>query len=111
MLETIGNQDDTLSFGEVDFQAQALKLNTKIKPNTLILFGGPALGAEAMRDSPTLALDVFCQKFLIWQDAQGKTYLSFNDLFVLAERQEAKKSMALRVINYRLKSMFEAALK
>jgi uncharacterized protein (DUF302 family) len=77
----------------------------------LILFGGPAPGAKAMSEAPTLGLDAFCQKFLLWQDNLGKTHLSFNDLLSLADRQGVNKSIALRVINYRLKSVFEEALK
>lgn len=62
-----------------------------------------------MSDSPTLGLDAFCHKFLLWQDSSGKTHLSFNDLLLIAERQDANKSIALRVINYRLNTLLEAA--
>jgi len=111
VLEAIATQDDAVSFGEVDFQARAFTVGTEIAPNTMILFGGPAPGAKAMSEAPTLGLDAFCQKFLLWQDKSGKTHLSFNDLLLLAERQDTNKSIALRVINYRLESLFEEALK
>ena len=106
----IASQDDTVGFGEVDFQARAKSQGIDIAPNLLILFGGPAPGAKAMTKAPTLGLDGFCQKFLIWQDEQGAVYLSFNDLLVLAERQGVSKSIPLRVINYRLSSVFEDVL-
>lgn len=111
VLAAIASQDDAISFGEVDFQADALALGEVILPNTLILFGGPAPGATAMREAQTLGLDAFCQKFLLWQDESGQTYLSYNDLLYLAERQNVNKSLALRVINYRLNDVFEGALK
>ena len=106
----IQSQDDTVGFGQVDFRARSLELGIIHAPSTLILFGGPAPGAKAMAKSPTLGLDAFCQKFLVWEDDNGQVYLSFNDLLALAERQNAKKLPALRVINYRLNSVFEDAL-
>ena len=108
--EAIESQDDTVGFGQVDFRARALELGIIQAPSTLILFGGPAPGAKAMAKAPTLGLDAFCQKFLVWEDDDGQVYLSFNDLLALAERQDAKKSPALRVINSRLKSVFGEAL-
>ncbi|WP_231871059.1 DUF302 domain-containing protein [Halioglobus sp. HI00S01] len=76
----------------------------------MILFSGPAPGGKAMADAPTLGLDAFCQRFLVWQDGAGKTYLSFNDLTALADRQQVPTSIAIRVIEYRLGSVFGEAL-
>ncbi len=103
-------QDDTVFFGNVDFQANARKLGIEIAPAHMILFGGPGPGGRAMADAPTLGLDAFCQKFLVWEDAQGKVHLSFNDLLALAERQQVKVAPALRVINLRLRKVFTEAL-
>lgn len=106
----IDAQDDTMHFGQVDFQATAAEQEIDIAPSYMILFGGPGPGGKAMVDAPTLGLDGFCQKFLIWQDSKGDTFLSFNDLLALAERQGASKSIALRVINRRLSKTFSDAL-
>ena len=106
----IDSQDDTVRFGVVDFQTGAKQLNIDIPPSHMILFGAPGPGGKAMSGAPTLGLDGFCQKFLVWQDDEGQTYLSFNDLLALAERQEASKSVALRVINFRLNKTFSDAL-
>jgi uncharacterized protein (DUF302 family) len=110
ILEAIASQGDTVSFGSVDFKAQAAEMGVDISPNTIILFGAPEPGAKAMSESPTLGLDAFCQKFLVWQDQSGQVHLSFNDLIAIAERQGVSKSIALRVINYRLNKTFSAAL-
>jgi len=106
----INAQSDTVHFGAVDFRANARELGIEIAPSYLILFGGPAPGGKAMAESPTLGLDGFCQKFLIWEGSSGRISLSFNDLLVLADRQGVKKSLALRVINYRLNKTFGDAL-
>ena len=99
-----------MNFGRINFQQRARSQGITLNPSTLILFGGPGPGAKAMAKSPTLGLDAFCQKFLVWEDDSGQVFLSFNDLLAIAERQNAKKSPALRVINYRLKSVFSEAL-
>ncbi|MEP0201073.1 MAG: DUF302 domain-containing protein [Halioglobus sp.] len=106
----INAQDDTVHFGTVDFQANARDLGSEIAPAYMILFGAPAPGGKAMADAQTLGLDGFCQKFLIWEDSSGRINLSFNDLLALAERQEVQKSLALRVVNYRLNKTFGDAL-
>lgn len=106
----IDAQDDTVHFGVVDFQASAREQGIESPPAVLILFGGPGPGGKAMAKAPTLGLDGFCQKFLVWQDAEGVTHLSFNDLLALAERQQTRKSPALRVINFRLSKVFGEAL-
>lgn len=110
VLKAINSQEDTIIFGVIDFQARALEFGLKIPPTTLILSGAPAPGAKAMRNSPTLGLDAFCQKFLVWEDDRG-THLSFNDLLLLAERQGTNKNFALRVIDFRLKNTFAKALR
>ena len=99
-----------MRFGTFDFQANARQLSIKIAPSYLILFGAPGPGGKAMSDAPTLGLDGFCQKFLVWEDSSGRINVSFNDLLALAERQRVKKAAALRVINYRLKKTFGDAL-
>ena len=79
-------------------------------PALLLLFGGPEPGAKAMADAPTLGPDAFCQKLLLWQDSSGTVQVSYNDLLDVADRQNVKKNFALRVINYRLNSIFSNAL-
>ncbi len=106
----IDAQSDTVYFGEVDFQENAREQGIELPPSYMILFGGPGPGGKAMAGSPTLGLDGFCQKFLIWQDEQGQVHLSFNDLIALARRQDVDVALALRVINFRLNSVFDEAL-
>ncbi len=110
VLEAINSAGDAVVFGEIDFQSQVRDFGVDIRPTSLILFGAPGPGGKAMRDAPTLGLDAFCQKFLIWEDDQQAVHLSFNDLLLVAERQDANKSIALRVIDFRLSRTFSGAL-
>lgn len=106
----IDEQSDTVHFGEVDFTARSKAHGVALDPMLLILFGGPGPGGKAMKKAPTLGLDAFCQKMLIWQDAGGEVHVTFNDLLALADRQQVSGGLPLRVINSRLKKTFSEAL-
>jgi uncharacterized protein (DUF302 family) len=110
ILRAINSQNDTIIFGSIDFQSQVQEFGVDIPPTKLILFGGPSPGAKAMRNAPTLGLDAFCQKLLVWEDDQQVVHISFNDLLRVAERQDVGKSIPLRVIAFRLKQTFTNAL-
>ena len=62
---------------EVDHQANAQSVNMTLRPTRLIIFGNPELGTPLMRSSQTTGIDL-PQKFLVWQDADGSTKISYN---------------------------------
>ena len=109
--KAISSQDDTVSFGLVDYAENAKAHGIVLPRATLVLFGAPAPGAKAMSDAPTLGLDGFCQKLLVWEGAEGAVHVSFNDLLALADRHGVGPSLPLRVISRRLNQTFEAAIR
>ena len=64
-------------FTELDHAAAAEKNGLKLPARTVIFFGNPRGGTPSMQKSPTLAIDVPL-KALVWQDDQGKVWLTFN---------------------------------
>ena len=110
LMEAIDAQSDTVHFGIVDFAERSKEHGVTLPPMRMILFGGPGPGGKAMKAAPTLGLDAFCQKLLIWEDNEGNVRVSFNDLLALADRQQVSGGVALRVINWRLSSTFSDAL-
>jgi uncharacterized protein (DUF302 family) len=48
-----------------------------MRPRTVIVFGNPKLGTPVMIKTPLLAIDV-PPKALVWEDDQGKVWLSYN---------------------------------
>jgi uncharacterized protein (DUF302 family) len=64
-------------FTEIDHAAAARKFGLDIRPRTVIVFGNPKLGTPAMVKTPLLAIDV-PPKALVWEDDQGKVWLSYN---------------------------------
>ena len=64
-------------FTEIDHAAAARKFGFDMRPRTLILFGIPKVGTPAVIKTPLLAIDL-PPKALVWEDDQGKVWLSYN---------------------------------
>lgn len=64
-------------FTTIDHAAAAKKFGLDMRPRTVIVFGNPKLGTPVMVKTPTLAIDV-PPKALVWQDDQGKVWLTYN---------------------------------
>ena len=64
-------------FTEIDHAAAAKKFGLDMRPRTVVVFGNPKLGTPAMVKTPLLAIDV-PPKALVWEDDQGKVWLSYN---------------------------------
>jgi uncharacterized protein (DUF302 family) len=69
----------------VDHQANAAGVGHSLPPTRLILFGNPALGTPLMQGSRTTAIDL-PQKMLVWQDQDGRVFLTYNDPLYLRQR-------------------------
>ena len=110
LMDVIRAESDTVHFATLDFAERARAQGVHLAPMRLILFGAPGPGGQAMSEAPTLGLDAFCQKLLIWEDAGGSVRVTFNDLLALAERQQVSAGIPLRVINRRIRKTFSEAL-
>ena len=64
-------------FTEIDHAAAAKKFGLDMRPRTLILYGNPKVGTPAVVKAPLLAIDL-PPKALVWEDDQGKVWLSYN---------------------------------
>jgi uncharacterized protein (DUF302 family) len=81
--ETVKRLDSVLQsrsltvFARIDHSGEAEKVSMKMHPTQLIIFGSPKGGTPVMVASPTLAMDLPL-KALVWEDAGGKVWLSYN---------------------------------
>ena len=57
----------------------------KMRPTKLLIFGGPKAARPLMLASPTVAIDLPL-KLLVWEEDQGKTWISFNSPDYLKDR-------------------------
>jgi uncharacterized protein (DUF302 family) len=72
-------------FALVDHSGEAEKVGMKMPPTKLLIFGNPKAGTPLMLAAPTSAIDLPL-KILVWQDAQGRVWVSYNSPEYLQER-------------------------
>ena len=111
LKNAILGQGDTVWFGQVDFQKDAVSQGVQIPGSTLLLFGGPKPGGLAMAEFPKLGLDAFCQKLLVYEAPGGSVKIAFNDIVKLAELHYGESNKPQQVINTRLSATCENAIK
>lgn len=84
-LKTILQSKGVTLFALVDHSGEAQKVGMKMPPTKLLIFGSPKAGTPLMQASPSIAIDLPL-KILVWEDAQGKVWLSYNSPAYLQER-------------------------
>ena len=72
-------------FALVDHSGEAEKVGMKMPPTKLLIFGSPKAGTPLMQAAPSVAIDLPL-KLLVWQDGQGKVWISYNSPDYLKER-------------------------
>ena len=80
-------------FTRIDHAAGAAQAGMKLAPTELIIFGSARAGTPLMQTHPTIGIDLPL-KALVWQDAAGKTWLSYNEPAWLAQRHGAGSETA-----------------
>src|SRR5439155_26729477 len=65
-------------FARIDHAAGAAEVGLTLPPTELIIFGNARGGTPLMQASQTAGIDLPL-KALVWQDAAGKTWLSYNE--------------------------------
>jgi uncharacterized protein (DUF302 family) len=84
-LKGILQSKGVMLFAMVDHSGEAAKVGMKMPPTKLLIFGSPKAGTPLMLASPSVAIDLPL-KILIWEDAQGKAWLSYNSPAYLQQR-------------------------
>ena len=72
-------------FALVDHSGEAQSVGMKMRPTKLLIFGSPKAGTPLMLAAPTSAIDLPL-KILIWEDARGKVWVSYNSPAYLQAR-------------------------
>jgi uncharacterized protein (DUF302 family)/uncharacterized membrane protein YidH (DUF202 family) len=83
-------------FSIVDHSGEAEKVGLKMRPTKLVIFGNPKAGTPLMQAAPSTAIDLPL-KILIWEDAQGKVWVSYNSPAYLQERHGFPKELLQNV--------------
>ena len=88
-LETILGAKGMTVFARIDHAAGAQKVGKTLLPTELVVFGNPKIGTPLMLCGRSIAIDL-PQKALIWQDADGATWISYNDPQYLKQRHSTE---------------------
>lgn len=84
-LEAEAKARDLSIFARVNHAALAEQAGLALRPTEVVLFGNPRGGTALMQANQTIGIDLPL-KALVWQDAGGKTWLSYNEPAWLAKR-------------------------
>jgi uncharacterized protein (DUF302 family) len=95
-------------FIRIDHAAEAKSAGLVMRPAQLLIFGNPKGGTPLMNDKPTAALDLPL-KALAWEDADGKTWVSYNQPAWLIERHGLNQDFLKNVSG--VAALVDAAIK
>jgi uncharacterized protein (DUF302 family) len=81
-----------------------------LRPTCLVIFGNPKGGTPLMQDQQTAGIDLPL-KALVWEDAAGKVWLSYDDAGWIAARHGlgAASAQAVKAIEGGLAAVAKAA--
>jgi uncharacterized protein (DUF302 family) len=76
----------------IDHAAAAVQVGMALRPTTVLVFGNPAAGTPLMDDARSIGIDLPL-KALVWQGADGRTWLAYNDPRHLARRHGVGRAL------------------
>jgi uncharacterized protein (DUF302 family) len=91
-LQTLLRAKGVTLFVLVDHSGEAAKVGMKLPPTKLVMFGNPKAGTPLMLAAPSVAIDLPL-KLLVWEDAQGKVWLSYNSPAYLQQRHGVPEAL------------------
>src|SRR5262249_44692510 len=106
--DTIARLEDAVTsrgihiHANIDHSGDAVAAGLSMRPTRLLIFGAAKAGTSLMVAAPTLAIDLPL-KALVWEDSDGRIWLSYNNPEYLQERHGfpadlLKNIAAIRVI-------------
>jgi uncharacterized protein (DUF302 family) len=76
-FEAAAKKRGFIVFARLDHAAGAEAVGLKMPRSTVIVFGNPRAGTPVFIKTPTVAIDLPL-KAMVWEDANGKVFLSYN---------------------------------
>lgn len=84
-LQSILKQKDVRVFAVVDHSGEAAKVGMTMRSTKVVIFGNPRGGTPMMQSAPTVAIDLPL-KALVWEDAGGQVWITYNTPEYLQQR-------------------------
>jgi len=97
-------------FARIDHGAGATSAGMPLRPTELLVFGNPKAGTPLMQVNQTIGIDLPL-KVLVWEDAGGGVWITYNDPTWLAKRHKlgGNAAEAVEAIAGALAKLAEAA--
>ncbi len=95
-------------FARVDHAAGAKAVGMDLRPTEVLLFGNAKGGTPLMEMQQTIGIDLPL-KAVVWQDAAGKTWLSYNDPAWIAQRHGVEAPQVVAALSAALAGLAKAA--
>jgi uncharacterized protein (DUF302 family) len=92
-LESQLRAHNIIVFARIDFSADAARAGLTMRPEQLLVFGNPRAGTPLLVASPPVGLDLPL-KALIWEDANGKSWVAYNEPLYLLRRHGLADTLA-----------------
>jgi uncharacterized protein (DUF302 family) len=74
-------------FARIDHAAGAASVGLSLRPTEVVIFGNPKGGTALMLEQQSAGIDLPL-KALVWEDASGKAWLTYNDPAWIAKRHD-----------------------
>jgi len=68
----------------IDHSKGAQTAELELRPTSLIIFGNPKIGTLMMQQEQRMGIDLPL-KFLVWEDEDGNTWVTYHDIRTLLE--------------------------
>jgi len=81
-------------FARIDHAGGAAEVGLTLRPTELIIFGNARGGTPLMQSVQTVGIDLPL-KALVWQDAAGETWISYNEPGWIAQRHGIADAQAV----------------
>jgi uncharacterized protein (DUF302 family) len=108
-FETLAKERGLTVFARIDHAAGAANIGKTLRPTELLIFGNPQGGTPLMECAQSAGIDLPL-KALAWEDAQGRTWLDYNDPAYLTKRHDAASCPVVENLRKALAGLAEAAL-
>lgn len=92
-LESLLKERGVMVFARIDFSGDAARAVLAMRAEQMLIFGNPKAGTPLMVTAPAAGLDLPL-KALVWEDAEGKTWIAYNDPQYIISRHRLPPAFA-----------------
>jgi uncharacterized protein (DUF302 family) len=95
-LETMLAEKQVKVFAVIDHSGEAKRAGLEMHPTKVLIFGNPKGGTPLMVAAPSTAIDLPL-KLLVWEDGEGKIWITYNSPQYLQERHQFPKELMANI--------------